>query len=126
MTEDDACLARSPPLARRAPGQRIVRVLVQPANSPAIVSLLVDFETSPQKKLGRELFDREPDRVRRVSEPPVSNGPPAGSFVATGKQLRLSIIIKSSCGFDHYLFKHDFSDHGFSGARTLPRISGQV
>jgi len=103
-------------LSRRAPDQRIIHALVQAVNSFAVISLLIDFEIGPQKKLRCKLFDREPDRIRSVPKPPVSNWSSAGSLVATGEQLRLSIIIKVGRDlfgyhlFDRYLFKHDFSD----------------
>jgi hypothetical protein len=53
-------------LSRRAPDQRIIHALAQAANFFAVISLLIDFEIGPQKKLRCKLFDREPDRIRSV------------------------------------------------------------
>jgi hypothetical protein len=100
-------------LSRRVPDQRIIHALVQAANSFAVISLLIDFEIGPQKKLRCKLFDREPDRIRSVPKPSVSNWSSAGSLVATGEQLRLSIIIKAGRDlFGYHLFDryYDFSD----------------
>src|ERR1700686_4323769 len=92
-------------LARRAADQGIVRAVVQAANSLVVISLLVDFETSSQEKLGWKLFDSELDGVRCVPKPFVPNRPSPGFLFAAGEQLRRGVIIKFDYGlFDCALF----------------------
>src|SRR5579864_3450070 len=99
-------------LSRRAAGQGIVLALVQAANSSAVIPLLVDFETGAQEKLRRELFDCEPDGVRRVPKPFVPDGTSAGFMFATGEQLRRGVIIKLDDGLPgRLLFERNFFDH---------------
>ena len=104
-------------LSLRAAGQGIVHTVVQAANCLVVVSLLVDFEAGAQEKLGRKLFDCEPDGVRRVPKPSVTNGSSPGFLLATGEQLRRGVIIEFDydlfdCGvFDRHLFERYFFDH---------------
>jgi hypothetical protein len=51
--------------------QRIASVLVQSAYPGAVEPLLVDFEEGADKKLGRQLLDRETNRVGSAGKSPV-------------------------------------------------------
>ena len=59
-------------LSRHTTDQGIVHALVQAVNSSAVISLLVYFEKGSQQKLGRKLFDREADGIRRAGKPLVA------------------------------------------------------
>src|SRR5580693_7278287 len=106
-------------LSLRAAGQWIVHAVVQAANGLIVVSFLVDFETGSQKKLGRKLFDCEPDGIRRVPKSSVSDRSSPGFLLATGEQLRRGVIIEFDHGLfdrgvlDRHLFERDLSDHAF-------------
>jgi len=60
-------------LSRRAARQGIVHAFVQATNSPAVESLLVDFEMGSEKKFRLKLLDREADRLRSVRKASVPN-----------------------------------------------------
>jgi hypothetical protein len=51
--------------------QRIASVLVQSADAGAVEPLLVNFEESADKKLGRKFFDRETNRLGGAGKSPV-------------------------------------------------------
>jgi hypothetical protein len=123
MTEGDESAEReawASSLSLRAAGQGIVHAVVQAANCLVVISLLIDFETSSQKKLRRKLFDREPDGIRRVAESSVPNRSSPGFLPATGEQLRRGVIIEFDYDlfdrgvFDRHLFERDFFDHDYN------------
>src|SRR5271170_6207968 len=102
-------------LGLRAADQGIVRAVVQMANRPVVISLLVDFETSAQEKLRRKLFDCEPDGVRRVPKTFVADWSSPGFLPATGEQLRRGVIIEFDCGlFGRGVSKRAFFDHDYN------------
>ena len=107
-------------LAGRAADQGIVHAVVQAANALVVISLLVDFETGSQEKLGRKFFDREADGVRRVAKASVSDRPSPGFLLATGEQLRRGVIIEFDYDlfdrgvFDCRLLERDFFDHDYN------------
>ena len=53
-------------LCHPAADQGIVHAFVQATNSPAVVSLLVNFEIGSEKRFRLKLFDRETDGIRGV------------------------------------------------------------
>jgi hypothetical protein len=125
MTEGDEAAERASERAvivlnLRAADQGIVHAVVEAANSLVVISLLVDFETRSQEKLGRKLFDCEPDGVRRVPKPSISDRPSPGFLLATGEQLRRGVIIEFDYGlfdrgvFGRHLFERDFFDHDYN------------
>jgi hypothetical protein len=96
-------------LSRPAADQGIVHALVQATNSRAVVSLLVDFEISSEKKFRRKLLDRETDGVRSVRKTSVPNWLSPRFSIAGGEKLRLGAEIKSDLGFfDHGCVCHLF------------------
>jgi hypothetical protein len=107
-------------LSLRAADQGIVQAVVQDANCAVVISLLVDFETGSQQKLGRKLFDCESDGVRRVPESSVSYRSSPGFLLATGEQFGCGIIIEFDYGvfdrgvFDRHSLERDFFDHDYN------------
>src|SRR6478672_2903209 len=79
---------------RVASRQRIVLAVVQPSYPVAIESLFLDFEMRAEQMRGRELLDREADRLRRLGKTPIGHRPVA--LAAAGrKQLRRCAVVKS-------------------------------
>jgi hypothetical protein len=94
-------------LSRRAADQRIVHALVQATNSPAVISLLIDFEVGPEKKFRRKLLDCETDGIRSVRKTFVPKRLSPRLPIAGGEKLRLGAVIKSDLGFfDHRCVCH--------------------
>ena len=72
----------------------VVCAFVQPTNSPAVVSLLIDFEAGSEKKYRRKLLDREADGLRSLRKTSVADRLSLRFPIAGGEQLRLGAVIK--------------------------------
>ncbi|MGO9629734.1 MAG: hypothetical protein ACLPXW_12135 [Xanthobacteraceae bacterium] len=60
-------------LSRPAADQRVVDAFVKATNSPAVVSLLADFEMGSEKKFRFELLNRETDGLCGVRKTSVAD-----------------------------------------------------
>ena len=73
--------------------QRIVGVLVQTPYSSGVKALFADFKPGAEKSLSRKFFDGKANGIRSTSEASVADRPAA--HATTGKEFRLSVVIKS-------------------------------
>src|SRR3984957_17930133 len=89
---------RSETLSGPAAYRWVVCAFVQPTNSPAVVSLLIDFEAGSEKKFRWKLLDREADGLRSLRKTSVADRLSLRFPIAGGEQLRLGAVIKGDPG----------------------------
>ena len=84
------------PQSACAADQRVVFTVVQSANPIAVEYLLVDFQARDRKKVGREFFDCETDRIRRAREPPYPMGGRLTLRLSTGNNATSFLVGNNS------------------------------
>src|ERR1700722_7632480 len=119
---------RSETLSGPAAYRWVVCAFVQPTNSPAVVSLLIDFAAGTEKKFSWKLLDPEAEGLRGSRKPPVAVRLSLRFPIAGGEKLCLGSIIKGDPGFfDRGCFCHLLSPNKRAGRlgarRSRSRIS---
>src|SRR6185503_13552905 len=111
---------------RLAPGQRIGVAIVKLPDPVPVEALFADLEIGSRQRLGRKLFDGEPDRLRGAREAPIAEGRTLVLAVIGREQLGLARVIESArlAGGrdDTGLIERGIDDRLFGGGATHAHI----